>query len=212
MKNNKVTTLIELLVVVAIIGILAAVGVAYTVILLQNASKTLYSQSVKYLTAEIQKCILNPSGTAIEGNITCNANTTPTQWAEAFETKSTDRIYNSSEAAVSVAAASTTEGTLYVTAVEADDTADPPVEASLALYCFSRWRKCVITSCYFRVKFFMTKAPGFTLIELLVVVTIHWNFIGGWNSCLFRLRSRYTTKICRKHVNDNWFSTNRRDV
>ena len=70
MKNNKGFTLIELLVVVAIIGILAAVGTVaytgYTASAQKNASKTLYSQSVKYLTAEIQKCILNPSGTAIE--------------------------------------------------------------------------------------------------------------------------------------------------
>ena len=109
MKNTKGFTLIELLVVVAIIGILAAVGTVaytgYTASAQKNASKTLYSQSVKYLTAEIQKCILNPSGTAIEGNITCNASPTPTQWAEAFETKSTDKNpHNSSEAAVSVAA------------------------------------------------------------------------------------------------------------
>ena len=138
MKNNKGFTLIELLVVVAIIGILAAVGTVaytgYTASAQKNASKTLYSQSVKYLTAEIQKCILNPSGTAIDGNITCNASPTPTQWASAFNTKSTDKNpHNSSEAAVSVAAPGTTEGTLYVTAVEADDTADPPVEASLTL-------------------------------------------------------------------------------
>ncbi len=158
MKNNKGFTLIELLVVVAIIGILAAVGTVaytgYTASAQKNASKTLYSQSVKYLTAEIQKCILNPSGTAIEGKITCNADPSPSDWAEKFEEKSTDKNpHNSSEDAVSVAAAGTTEGTLYVTAVD-----------------------------------------------------------GGWNSCLFRLRSRYTTKICRKHVNDNRFSTNRRDV
>lgn len=138
MKNNKGFTLIELLVVVAIIGILAAVGTVaytgYTASAQKNASKTLYSQSVKYLTAEIQKCILNPSGTAIDGNITCNASPTPTQWASAFNTKSTDKNpHNSSEAAVSVGDAGTTEGTLYVTAVDGDPDATPPTEDSLTL-------------------------------------------------------------------------------
>ena len=53
-------TLIELLVVVAIIGILAAVGVVayngYTASAKANASKTMHSQAVKYISAEIQKC------------------------------------------------------------------------------------------------------------------------------------------------------------
>ena len=138
MKNNKGFTLIELLVVVAIIGILAAVGTVaytgYTASAQKNASKTLYSQSVKYLTAEIQKCILNPSGTAIEGKITCNADPSPSDWAEKFEEKSTDKNpHNSSEDAVSVAAAGTTEGTLYVTAVDGDPDATPPTEDSLTL-------------------------------------------------------------------------------
>ena len=138
MKNNKGFTLIELLVVVAIIGILAAVGTVaytgYTASAQKNASKTLYSQSVKYLTAEIQKCILNPSGTAIEGKITCNADPSPSDWAEKFEEKSTDKNpHNSSEDAVSVAAAGTTEGTLYVTAVDGDPDGTPPTEDSLTL-------------------------------------------------------------------------------
>ena len=138
MKNNKGFTLIELLVVVAIIGILAAVGTVaytgYTASAQKNASKTLYSQSVKYLTAEIQKCILNPSGTAIEGKITCNADPSPSDWADKFEEKSTDKNpHNSSEDAVSVAAAGTTEGTLYVTAVDGDPDATPPTEDSLTL-------------------------------------------------------------------------------
>ena len=138
MKNNKGFTLIELLVVVAIIGILAAVGTVaytgYTASAQKNASKTLYSQSVKYLTAEIQKCILNPSGTAIEGKITCNADPSPSDWADKFEEKSTDKNpHNSSEDAVSVAAAGTNEGTLYVTAVDGDPDATPPTEDSLTL-------------------------------------------------------------------------------
>ena len=60
MKNNKGFTLIELLVVVAIIGILAAVGVVayngYTKSAKINAAKSNQGQVVKYLAAEIQKC------------------------------------------------------------------------------------------------------------------------------------------------------------
>ena len=59
MKKNGFT-LIELLVVVAIIGILAAVGVVayngYTNSAKINAAKSNHNAAVKYIAAEVQKC------------------------------------------------------------------------------------------------------------------------------------------------------------
>ena len=64
-KSEKGFTLIELLVVVAIIGILAAVGVVaysgYTTGAKKSATKSNQAAIVKYVSAELKKCDLGDS-------------------------------------------------------------------------------------------------------------------------------------------------------
>ena len=75
MKNNKGFTPIELLVVVAIIGILAAVGVVayngYTTSAQIGAAKSNHASVVKYIAAEIQKCNTGASE-AMDDNLDCD--------------------------------------------------------------------------------------------------------------------------------------------
>ena len=122
MKNTKGFTLIELLVVVAIIGILAAVGTVaytgYTGAAKKNSAKTMHSNAVKFLTAEITKCDLNPTGDSM--GKACSALTTAALWAAAYDSFSSDKNPHDSDDGVTVGENAEEEGQLYLTATEAD--------------------------------------------------------------------------------------------
>ena len=74
-QTQKGFTLIELLVVVAIIGILAAVGVVsyngYSTGAKKNVSKIIHSQTVRFLSAEITICSLSEDSIIMKKKISC---------------------------------------------------------------------------------------------------------------------------------------------
>ena len=75
-KKNKGFTLIELLVVVAIIGILAAVGIVayngYTTSAKNAAIKSQFNMIVKYFSSELQKCNLGSDKIFLE-QVNCSS-------------------------------------------------------------------------------------------------------------------------------------------
>ena len=148
MKNNKGFTLIELLVVVAIIGILAAVGVVayngYTKSAKINAAKSNQGQVVKYLAAEIQKCNMGTEDTAMSGGLDCTVSNNASTISAAAETALADfkNPFTPSAAGVvdganddkgyTAMVANDTDGEIVVTTRYDDDDSDASTEEVLS--------------------------------------------------------------------------------
>jgi len=116
-KQNAGFTLIELLVVVAIIGILAAVGVTayngYTTAAKVSASKTIHQQTMKFAAAELQKCNLGET-TVMNGNLTCQNKTAATAVAALIAALDDKNPWNTSAAAIVAGAGATVPGQVSV--------------------------------------------------------------------------------------------------
>ena len=131
-KKSKGFTLIELLVVVAIIGILASVGVVaysgYTASAKKGAAKSNHNSVKKWIQNELQKCNVGER-TSMNGNLTCanraTEQTVVTAVIASLATNSDDMInpYGNADAVTETANTGCAagndpifEGTVYVSA------------------------------------------------------------------------------------------------